>query len=37
MDLLRADGYITRRPRLGTFVVSETAINAAGPRAAPPR
>ncbi|WP_129788979.1 GntR family transcriptional regulator [Promicromonospora panici] len=29
MDLLRADGYITRRPRLGTVVVSESATNAA--------
>lgn len=30
MDLLRTDGYITRRPRLGTVVVSETATTAAG-------
>ncbi|WP_369372489.1 GntR family transcriptional regulator [Promicromonospora sp. Populi] len=37
MDLLRDDGYITRRPRLGTVVVSETATAAAqaGPGPAP--
>ncbi|MCP2267492.1 GntR family transcriptional regulator [Promicromonospora thailandica] len=35
MDLLRADGYITRRPRLGTVVVSETATSAAGDRSGP--
>jgi DNA-binding LacI/PurR family transcriptional regulator len=35
MDLLRADGYITRRPRLGTVVVSETATSAAGAERGP--
>ncbi|MFE7509229.1 GntR family transcriptional regulator [Promicromonospora sp. NPDC057488] len=35
MDLLRDDGYITRRPRLGTVVVSETATNDAGPGGGP--
>ncbi|GAB2482907.1 GntR family transcriptional regulator [Promicromonospora xylanilytica] len=35
MDLLRADGYITRRPRLGTVVVSETATAAASTRSGP--
>ena len=35
MDLLRADGYITRRPRLGTVVVSETATNPAGAASGP--
>ena len=36
MDLLRDDGYITRRPRLGTVVVSETATNPAQGRGPAP-
>lgn len=35
MDLLRADGYITRRPRLGTVVVSTTATAGPGERSGP--
>ncbi|MFI6428553.1 GntR family transcriptional regulator [Promicromonospora sp. NPDC050880] len=35
MDLLRSEGYITRRPRLGTVVVSATATGPAGPRSGP--
>lgn len=35
MDLLRDDGYVTRRPRLGTVVVSETATTAVAARKGP--
>lgn len=36
LDLLREDGLIVRRPRLGTFVITDQVVDAAGP-AAPAR